>query len=296
MVFYSLILDTHKGGCQATLEGFKKADLVSRHVEITLMGGTQAFEIPKESIATVWTIKEDGSTSFFEADVINNKIHFTIPTDVTSAPGEVFCEVRITAAEKLLTAPRFMLIVEDILHDDEAAEAQNSFSALTSALERVLEAESGLGSKVDKTNGVEGNIAVFGKDGAIVDSSIAPARTYTMYYDESKDFDSDNIKVAIAIRDDLENGRPFSVYIDDFSDIFPASVRHFSSSRLIVYAQNGNDIMKITYNSISSTVTYNTSTMISDSFSESGDTAASQRATAEWVKAYVDESITEGAW
>lgn len=190
MVNYDLMLDTHKAGVQASVKGIKTGDTESRELIITLSDGGRPLSITSDSIATIWCEKEDGSTAYTPCEIKNGKVHHTIKTSETDVVGDVVCELRITKNGKVLTAPRFVMSVEGIIQTDGAVESQNDFSALTEALGRVIEAESGLSSKADKVSGTPGNLAVIGGSGNLADSGlridkIATSEWVKAYVDEA---------------------------------------------------------------------------------------------------------------
>lgn len=295
MVKYSLMLDTHKGGCQATIEGIKTQDLGSRFVEISFLDGSRPFTVPDGSLATVWAIKPSGSTTYFSADIVNNKLCFLLKTDVIEEAGSVICEARIVSEGKLITAPRFRLIVEDTLYDDEAVEAQDEFSALTEALIRVLEAESGLSSKVDKVDGTPGNLVVFGEDGALKDGGKIPEggggniASYVFVYDSegTREYDEANKQSFESLIAAVEAGKHISVYIDYDGTLLPGVFDNGDTVASIF--PNGNGYVSI--RKMTNRIVYSEKENYSGSFSETGIIPASQKATAEWVKAYVDEKL-----
>ena len=298
-------LDIKKSGCQFQAEGLRVGDCGLREFKFHFCEGSSTFTIPSDCTATLYAVlpDSDGTTVYSDCDISENTVIYTLVGSggespaLTSFPGLVQCEIRLTASDgQVLTSPRFTVLVDGILQNDEAIEAQSDFSALTDALCRVLEAESGLSSKVDCVAGNEGNTVVFGPDGTIADSGIAPASSYTVTCDGSRDYDDQNRLVCAAILADISAERPFNAFIFDGLARTPAKVDASSVGFLKLGALFSNTELEMIYNSSNSNIIYKDNDTYSTDFSETKDIPATQQATAEWVKAYIEENIVNGAW
>ena len=159
-IINSFQLDVTQRGLQHTVIGVHCGDSNTRVLEIELIANGKRWVPPDNYIATLWAVLPNGKTVYkicenLPGGVISVTLSGTTNGEEvdnvgeTSFPGLVKCELRVTAGNVLLTSPLFAISVEGVIHDDNSAEAQSSFSALTDALGRVLEAESGLDSKVD---------------------------------------------------------------------------------------------------------------------------------------------------
>lgn len=175
---YDITLDTKKGGFQAVLEGFVVGDTNTRSVCIRLMQGLKPYPLPLNDDGTAnYTatlfIKSAAASHYSECTEYPDRIEHTF---LTSEIEEGFseCEIKIVSAGKVLTSAKFKICAEAPIQDDSAIAAENSFSALTSALAEVQSVSAGLQSKVDKVKGATaGNLASFDGEGGIEDSGVA---------------------------------------------------------------------------------------------------------------------------
>lgn len=303
---YKYTFDVNRRGTQFTIEGLHRGDNGLRTMEFCFSSGGESFPLPEDCIATLYAVLPCGTKIFDSCEVVSDTVVYSLKgsdsgASLTSSVGKALCEIRITAADgKIITSPKFTVTVDEILQDDSAIEAQDSFSALTDALSRVLEAEEGLESKVDKIEGAEGNVVVFGSGGAIADSGIASSKVasnYVFIYDETKEHNDHNRALATQLRSDLENGKKVSVFIDDTANVFPAALGQ-NVNYIEVIAYDNITAYKIKCYTYSNNVTYAYTDTYSTSgnFNESSSIPASQKLTAEWVKQLIDNTIVEGAW
>ena len=302
-------LDTKKAGCQFLIEGLHVGDRGIRTFNFHFCEGQEPFQIPQSCTATLYAVLPDknSTTVYAPCKITDNAVVYDLSgapeeyASITSHSGRVDCEIRLTTIDKnVLTSPKFSFIIEDVLQNDSAVEAEDSFSALTDALGRVLEAEDGLSLKIDKVSGATvGNVAVFGEDGALSDSAIGTGelpRSYIFIYDESKEYNDYNRALFNGVLSDIENGKSINVFINDAGVIYPATYEKKSSGLLICACDYAILIKIQIYTSgnvqYSCTENYNST----GTFDEAGKTPASQKLTADWVKQLIDDTIAEGAW
>jgi len=294
-IINSLMLDVNKNGLQHTVWGIRSGDTNTRALEIELVAGGRRWVPPDDCIATVFALLPNGQTVYRSADILCGGLISFILSEEASIPGLTKCEVRVTADDAVLTSPCFGVYVEGVLQNDSAIEAQSSFSALTDALGRVLEAENGLSSKVDKVEGTPGNLVVFGEGGTIADGGKIPEGgggnpSYYLVYDDTGASDEEN-KVSIkAILEAVSAGKHFAVFIKDYETVAPAQLEVLSNGCEISYKDDGYKSI-IKYYKSSDRIAYNSEVLYSSSFSETGLIPATQKATATWVKSYVDSAL-----
>ncbi len=301
-------LDIRRSGSQFTVEGLHVGDRGLRVFNFHFCDGQKAFPLPDGCIATLYARLPDGNntTVFTLCEIIDSSVVYTLtgaPADgvsVTSFPGRVDCEIRLTTIDnEVLTSPAFSFMIEDTLQDDSAIEAADDFSALTEALGRVLDAEDGLSSKVDRIHGAVGNFPVFGEGGAIADSGISASsltEIHIFIYDETKKHNDHNRALATQLRSDLENGKKVSVFIDDGYHIYPAAFNLDTNQININSFDNSSGAYNIRFTTNTVTYTYTEIYSSSSSFDESSSKPASQDLTAKWVRQLIDDTIVEGAW
>jgi len=290
-------LDIRSSGCCFRTEGFRTGDNGIRTLEFSLTDGGNALSLPDDCIATLFARLPDGGTIYEPCTVSGDTVIYklkggTATPSLTCANGTVQCEVRITTSSgEILTSPRFSFEVEGVLQNDSAIEAQSSFSALTDALGRVLEAESGLDSKADKVEGTPGNVMVFGNGGAIVDSGAAPCKFYLLFYDTGGSHDEENRRVLESIVADQANGIYFPIFMNWEDGIYSA-VNYLFGTTAEFYSiiEDGSGALSLKI--YDDRIEYSQSKFINDgAFSELSSEAASQRSTAAWVKSYVSSAL-----
>lgn len=217
-------LHTDRRGNQLIIEGLHRGDNGIRTFEFLFLENGKPFCFPSNCTATFYARLPDGTILYESPEMSRCSVTYSLcggtdGTSITSIPGIVSCEIRIISQEgDVLTSPEFSFYIEDVLQDDGAIEAQDSFSALTEALGRVLDAETGLDSKVDRVYGTEGNTVVFGKDGTIKDGG-GSGKVYVFPYDESKT--AEIAALASTIKADKGN---YAVYIQILAKKVPATI------------------------------------------------------------------------
>lgn len=292
-------LDIKRPGCQLRLEGFHVGDCGLRELRFHFSEGGTPFEIPTSCIATLYAVLPDpeGTVVYSECDIIDNSVVYSLSSGgsdggcaLTALAGLVYCEIRLTTEGGVITSPSFSILVDEVFQNDGAIEARSEFSALNDALIRVLEAESGLSSKLDKTDGVEGNTVTFGPDGKIADSGTVPVSSFYLVYDDTGASDEENKASIKAILEAYAAEKPFAVFIKDYETIVPAHIEVPSNGCEISYEEGGYKSI-IKYYKTADRIAYLSEDLYSTSFSETGSIPATQKATAAWVKSYVDSAL-----
>lgn len=296
-------LDIKKPSRQFIIEGLHQGDNGFRDFHFHFTDGARAFPLPESCIVTLFSALPDGTTVYDtcalrdDGSVLYTLKGGTDNSSITSCAGVCDCELRVTSSGgKVLTSPRFAFLIEDTLQTDPAIESRDSFSALTDALGRVLEAESGLSSKADKVIGTVGNTVVIGQNGSICDSGISPVALYKFHYDEDGSYNQYNRELGEHLISDCQQENAFVVNLIHNGVILPATAEISATGTLNISALDKNGIRYLTIEITASAISYETKNTLSSSFNDKENTAATQKATADWVKAYVDEAITEGEW
>lgn len=296
-------LDIKSSGRQFICEGFRAGDNGIRTLCFHLTLGASSFFPPENCIATLFARLPDGGCIYDSCEILGDSVIYTLKGSdgttpaVTALSGLVECEICIVSEDgRTVTCPRFALLVEPTVRDDTAIEAQESFSALTDALGRVIEAENGLSSKMDKVSGTAGNAAVISENGSVSDFGAPPVKCFTFIYDDSGSASPENMATAKAVREAINSNIPFYVLIFDDAGYSHAyvEINSESSLRIISLQCHYSCYYEIVINN--NTVRYLTNDTVSDNFSEAEKIPATQAATAAWVKSFVDESITKGEW
>ncbi len=138
-----------------------KKDDTQNKLIISLTENNKPYEITENVHAAFVGKKPDGKIVFNDCDIAGNTIEYTITAQTSVAVGTVNCELRLyDNNNNLLTAPRFALLVDEIIYDGDKIqmESENEINVLDSLL---LEANAILeASKRGEFNGKDG------KDGA----------------------------------------------------------------------------------------------------------------------------------
>ena len=302
-------LDVGQRGRQLTIEGLHVGDNGFRIFDFSFSERGKPFPLPEGCIATIYATLPGGVTIYETCTIEDDSALYelrggTDDPSITAKSGKVNCEIRITDSEgNVITSPKFAFIIDKVLQDDDAIEAQESFSALTDALarteravdeaqnavddaraaalsaenavsiagdavrladsvaakateaannakeaaeksniaaenannavkkaedalDRTENAETVLGSKLDKVEGTEGNMVVFGPDGTITDGG-APSKIYVI------DYNGTDTSINNALESMLSETSPFSVVIKDANYLIPAMA--FIANRGISY-------------------------------------------------------------
>ena len=113
----------------------KKGD-TGRKLLFTLTDKGKPYIISSDCNAVFTAKKPDGSIIYNNCEIVNNTISYTFTPQTCSARGAMPCEIRLYGADdKLITSPRFTLLVEDTVYTDgDMIESDSEVSALTSLI------------------------------------------------------------------------------------------------------------------------------------------------------------------
>lgn len=217
----SYLLDIENADKQLKIERLHVGDNGIRTLEFGFVKGGRHMELDTDCTATLYAILPDGTKIYETCTVKNDKVIYTLKggTDLpslTALEGEITAELRLTfGSGEVITSPSFSIFCDAVLQDDSAIEAQESFSALTDALSKVLDLQSELDSKLDRIDAPEGNLAVFGPDGTITDGG-APSKIYVI------DYNGTDAGINNALESMLSETSPFFVVIKDATYSIPA--------------------------------------------------------------------------
>lgn len=133
-------LDIHEHGSQVVLK-VKKTD-TGRKLHITLRAGSTPHIIEDDCYAVFKATKPDGTVLYNACTVENNEIIYEFTEQTCTAVGRCRCEIVLYGSDdKLITSPRFALLVDGLVYPDEVVESSSEFSALTKMIADVKEAK-----------------------------------------------------------------------------------------------------------------------------------------------------------
>lgn len=137
---YKISLDINEHGSQTVLKA-KKSD-TGRKIYITLRAGGTPYPIADDCYAVFAATKPDGSILYNACTIENNEIIYEFTGQTCSAVGRIRCEIKLYGKdEKLITSPRFALLVDGTVYPDGRVESQDEFSALTQMVSDTLTAQ-----------------------------------------------------------------------------------------------------------------------------------------------------------
>lgn len=142
---YRFSLDTFKNGVQRILQGHQTGEHTARRMEISLVSGAEAYELPMSGIVANMYVKRPSQTSPSinpcTIDHANNKIIYQIQDTDIQESGIVECQLKLIDIinEKTLVSPKFGMEVWESQTSDSDAEDTPTYATLTEALAAVVE-------------------------------------------------------------------------------------------------------------------------------------------------------------
>lgn len=139
-LIYRFTLDTFKNGVQRILQGFQTGESVSRKMIISLVSGSESYELPLANITATMYVKrpsqESPSINACAIDSENNAILYDILNEDIAEAGIVEMQLKIidSISGKVLISPKFGMEVWESNVDDSDAEESPTYTALEEAL------------------------------------------------------------------------------------------------------------------------------------------------------------------
>ncbi|MBQ2729893.1 MAG: hypothetical protein IJF69_03880 [Clostridia bacterium] len=158
-------LDISRRGRQFIIEGLHVGDNGFREFEFCFSKYGKHIVLPEGCTATLYAHLPGGVTVYDTCAVDKDRVIYALcggdgeEAGLTSYAGRVECELKLICADgSVLTSPKFSLLIDSVLQDDEAIEAQSSFSALTDALIRVQAIESDYEDAIEEIKSTDNEI------------------------------------------------------------------------------------------------------------------------------------------
>lgn len=137
---YKISLDINEHGSQVVLKA-KQSD-TGRKVHISLRAGGTPYTIAENCYAVFTATKPDGSILYNACTIEGNEIIYEFTAQTCSVIGRSRCEIKLYGLDdKLITSPRFALLIDGTLYSDGSVESTDEFSALTQMVSDTLEAQ-----------------------------------------------------------------------------------------------------------------------------------------------------------
>ena len=136
-----LSLDLNAGVKQRTSDlKYKKGDRNSRTLITQFYDNDMPFNLHGYNVR-IYVIKPDDTKVFDDCEIIDYEhgtIKITLKEQMLNVAGTVRCEFVLTTADgSLMSTPIFKITVQDSIHDTQAIESSNEFSALLNAIDTV---------------------------------------------------------------------------------------------------------------------------------------------------------------
>lgn len=148
---YRISLDINEHGSQAVVKA-KKTD-TGRKLHITLRAGGMPYTIEDNCYAVFTATKPDGSILYNACTIEGNEIVYEFTEQTCTAVGRSPCEIKLYGLDdKLITSPRFALLVDGTVYPDGRVESTSEFSALTQMVSDGIKAIEAANKAADDAN------------------------------------------------------------------------------------------------------------------------------------------------
>lgn len=156
----------------------KKGD-TGRTLQFMLTDNGETYPISSDCYAVFTAKKPDGSILYNSCEIENNIISYTFTLQTCSVSGEIPCEVKLYGADdKLITAPSFLLLVEDTIYSDgDLVESASEVSALTKLISDATSFITDVEQKLAGNAYADANSSVLFTGQTLTDTQKAQART-----------------------------------------------------------------------------------------------------------------------
>lgn len=133
----------------------KRSD-TGRKIFISLVDGGTPYQITSDCYAVFTAKNAQGNAILHPCTIENNVIVYELKKQATAVPGMLKCEVELYGADdKLITAPKFSILVEDKVYSDGDTEAdEGEVSTLAGLIKDAASAISNANTAADNANDV----------------------------------------------------------------------------------------------------------------------------------------------
>lgn len=133
----------------------KRSD-TGRKICISLVDGGTPYQITSDCYAVFTAKNAQGNAILHPCTIENNVIVYELKKQATAVPGMLKCEVELYGADdKLITAPKFSILVEDKVYSDGDTEADDGeVSTLAGLIKDAASAISNANTAADNANDV----------------------------------------------------------------------------------------------------------------------------------------------
>lgn len=135
---FRISLDIHRQTTQTHL-AVRKGD-TARKIVAALSDGGRPYRIREGCYAVFRGKKPDGNVLYNDCAIINNCIVYEFTEQTAASAGHMPCELQLYGPDgKLITSPKFSVIVSGLAYDDSEVESSSEFTALAQAMTDLAE-------------------------------------------------------------------------------------------------------------------------------------------------------------
>lgn len=139
-VINRITLDVNKTGTQAFIPA-KKNESNARTIAITLTKNGRVFNVEDGNTVIIRAVKPDNTVIYNAAELLDGKIYVDITQQMCTSIGRVLAEVQIIDSDNnVLYTPKFYLIVEGIVYEDESITSTSEYTQLTESINQAQSA------------------------------------------------------------------------------------------------------------------------------------------------------------
>ena len=159
-----ITLDVHSSAVQGNLR-WKMGD-TARCIMASFTDNGKPWEISPEYQASVYFKKPDGKVVWGACYNAGTSVYgYDILGDETAVSGKLECEFRVYNGDKLLTSPRFSIIVDETVYDENAIYSENRDTFLTNVVNEAITATTAATAVAEDIAAKAANGEFDGKDG-----------------------------------------------------------------------------------------------------------------------------------
>ena len=148
---YKISLDINGSGSQLVLNA-RHMD-TGRKLYVSLRSGGEPYIIEKNCYAAFTAAKPDGTALYNACEIEGNEIVYEFTEQTCSVIGRSRCEIILYGPDdKVITSPRFALLVDGTICPEGKVVSTDEFTALTHATSEAIEATTAANQAADDAN------------------------------------------------------------------------------------------------------------------------------------------------
>lgn len=131
------------GSTKQYMVSAKQGDRATRYVEITLLNGSEEYEIPTGSQVTAYVKKPDDTIVYTPCTFDGSVVTMELTSQTLAAYGTALAEVEVKSSdlEEVITSVTFEINIEKCVKDEDAILSSDEISALDAQMQSYAQAE-----------------------------------------------------------------------------------------------------------------------------------------------------------